>query len=349
MSKQIFIGGTGRSGTSILYKYLGAHQEIYAFPYEMRFIIDNHGLMNLIDSLTWRYSIVQSREALYQFEVLMSNYLIKPYHAPYVGFNFPKWLGRDFYWKELNKFCESLVDASFVGSSYQVAEYAIFSKLYPMVRPAERIVKKLKSIKRRILNQNIRKQDRPFWPERELKLVKYFSDRRKLCMIASNFVDNIFMRAAVINGKSGWCEKTPSNLLHLDFLWELFPDSYFIHVKRDPRGVVQSMQNQFWAPARLEDACLSLKSHCERWFDLRNQLDLAKHHYYEFKLEDWAQDTKKNVKKFTAFCGLTDDYINPPDITLDKVNYWQKLMKRDDKKIIDTMLGEAIEKMGYKI
>ena len=80
-----------------------------------------------------------------------------------------------------------------------------------------------------------------------------------------------------------------------------------------------------------------------------DQLDSAKNNYYEFKLEDWAQDTKGFVEEFTAFCGLTDDYINPLDITLDKVNYWQKLMKKEDKKIIDATLGEAIEKMEYKI
>ena len=41
-SKAIFIGGTGRSGTSILSKYLGTHSQIYQVPIETKFIADKH-------------------------------------------------------------------------------------------------------------------------------------------------------------------------------------------------------------------------------------------------------------------------------------------------------------------
>ena len=49
---RIFVTGTGRSGTWILYRALGCHEAIHILPREMRFIIDPDGLMDLVDALT---------------------------------------------------------------------------------------------------------------------------------------------------------------------------------------------------------------------------------------------------------------------------------------------------------
>lgn len=42
-------------------------------------------------------------------------------------------------------------------------------------------------------------------------------------------------------GKERWGEKTPHNIFYVDVLADMFPDAQFIHVVRDPRAVVQSM------------------------------------------------------------------------------------------------------------
>ncbi|MFO8100162.1 MAG: sulfotransferase [Salinibacter sp.] len=47
---------------------------------------------------------------------------------------------------------------------------------------------------------------------------------------------------ARLRGKSRWGEKTPGNIYHANILTEMFPDARFIHVVRDPRGGVASMQ-----------------------------------------------------------------------------------------------------------
>lgn len=43
------------------------------------------------------------------------------------------------------------------------------------------------------------------------------------------------------HGKQRWGEKTPGNLFYVDILFEMFPDAKFIHIVRDPRAVVHSM------------------------------------------------------------------------------------------------------------
>jgi len=42
-------------------------------------------------------------------------------------------------------------------------------------------------------------------------------------------------------GKERWGEKTPHNIFYVDVLADMFPEAQFIHVVRDPRAVVQSM------------------------------------------------------------------------------------------------------------
>jgi hypothetical protein len=44
LPRPIFIGGAGRSGTTLLYRLIGAHPDIYGFGFETRFLIDPDGL-----------------------------------------------------------------------------------------------------------------------------------------------------------------------------------------------------------------------------------------------------------------------------------------------------------------
>ena len=211
----------------------------------MRFIIDHNGLINLADALTNRYSVCQAREAIFRFEKLMRVHLSTPYRAPYVGVDFPACFGEEFYCKRLDQFIADLVDNSYMGMDYPVEESSLFSSLYPWLRRGKWYIDKFRRVGQKIVNQTAKAPNRPLWPEREMKIIKFFADKKELLTLIAAFVDSLFIHAAHQHGKSGWCEKTPHNLLHIDFLWELFPQSYFLHIKRDPRGIVQSLVRQF--------------------------------------------------------------------------------------------------------
>ena len=71
IGEPIFIGGTGRSGTTILKRILGQHPAVFAVPPEARFIVDPDGLITLVDALSTKWSVSMSDKALRRFEDLM--------------------------------------------------------------------------------------------------------------------------------------------------------------------------------------------------------------------------------------------------------------------------------------
>jgi hypothetical protein len=46
----IFVGGTGRSGTTVFARLLGSHPDIFSLRWESQFIVARHGLIELVDS-----------------------------------------------------------------------------------------------------------------------------------------------------------------------------------------------------------------------------------------------------------------------------------------------------------
>ncbi|MGD8752504.1 MAG: sulfotransferase, partial [Anaerolineales bacterium] len=187
------------------------------------------------------------------------------------------------------------------------------------------------------------------YPREKLKVVRYFHDRKALMGLVADFVDDIFLEATRQAGKTTWSEKTPQNIFHLGFLSELFPDSVFIHIKRDPRGVVYSMTKDSWdrAPEDVGDVCLLLKNMYQAWFDVKRKLDFSKLHYFEFKIEDIAASPEDMLEKIAYVCNLKGRYSNLPDISLSRVNAWQEDMSSPDVNTVEQELGDYIKGMGY--
>ena len=57
----------------------------------------------------------------------------------------------------------------------------------------------------------------------------------------------VMASAAEARGKGRWGDKTPAHAQQLDTIAAEFPDARFVHVVRDPRGVVASLARMPWA------------------------------------------------------------------------------------------------------
>jgi hypothetical protein len=331
-SRPIFIGGTGRSGTTILYRALGCHPEIFALPREMRFITDHGGLMNLVDALTSRFSHVQAREAVDDFDLLMRVQLATPDGPDYPGYDLPTWLGEDHYFEQLDEFLGHLVAFEFHG-----------------LRAPLRI-RRQESGRRRWPNIRLREKTRPIrqrgLPLSRVPVVKYFPERAALVQLAATFVDELFSLPARAAGKAIWCEKSPSNLQNLDFLLEMFPDAQFIHMVRDPRDVVASMKKVNWAPGQVKQIVLFLEQIYGRWETLKATLPLNERNYLQIKLEDFAREPRRHLTQIAEFSGLSDHFQGLPDIKAEAVQAHE--LSGSELDLIDLELGKVRRQYGYE-
>lgn len=57
------------------------------------------------------------------------------------------------------------------------------------------------------------------------------------------FIDRFLTTYAQREGKPIWCEKSPRNVLRLEYIWTHFPNARFIHVIRDGRDVACSLRH----------------------------------------------------------------------------------------------------------
>ncbi len=114
-STPILIGGTGRSGTTLLQQILGRHPEIFCIPFESRFIIDTPGIIDLVHHLSDGWTSANGDMVIRRFSRLMLVDLKRRWTYPYKGFSLSKFLGEPFYSKSVRTFISKLAPISYKG------------------------------------------------------------------------------------------------------------------------------------------------------------------------------------------------------------------------------------------
>ena len=102
------------------------------------------------------------------------------------------------------------------------------------------------------------------------------------------------------NSKAIFVEKTPGNLLMTRFLQAVFPNSYFVTIRRHPIAVSMATQTM-WKINRS-----SLHSLFDHWLYCHDLFDEDKkylRHSYELTYEDYIQDPAKYHAELAAFIG----------------------------------------------
>ena len=332
--KKIFIGGTGRSGTTILLHALYRHPQLYAIPFESNFLVAANGLSDLVDSLTRSYSISRAGDAVERFDHLMRYALTERERATGNEFQMLDVFGEQPYYRALNQFIDRITRIA-------------FREEFPPSRLADKLY--------------------PSEPVAVMRyLGRYFADREELLGICRELVDALFTLKALEMRKEGWVEKTPANLTRIAFLQDLYPDSVFVHIKRDPRGVVYSQRRQRWAPPGVRDAALYMLDTYRWWFDVRAGLDLANRQYIEVTLDELIAAPAATLNRIASYAGLApytphtvkevvramESYwhcaLDDPQIDA-KLNPWKSELTRDEIADLNDILGDYITGMGFPI
>lgn len=283
---------------------------------ETKFIIDPGGLRDLADALTDRYDPTVGEDALHRLSDFLT--VRVPGRRDDRGKTVPELVGEQRYRDAVQQLWPQLIAHTFDEPA-----------------PAEGF-------------GNADRPAGPFGPPSRRRMVpRYFSDRGELLAILRGLVDTLFGGAAADAGKPTWCEKTPFNLLCMEFLWELVPEATIVHIKRHPVSVLASHLAQPWAPSSVDGALAYLKPIYHRWLAWKATVDLTGRRYLEVKAEDLATDWPGQRRELFERLGV-DDFATPSSFQAHKLTHRNDQFDDETREFIEEALGTIIPAMGYE-
>lgn len=180
-----------------------------------------------------------------------------------------------------------------------------------------------------------------------------------------DFLDSLFGTYADRLGKPRWCEKTPGNVLHMDRIFQGWPDARMIHLMRDPFDAYTSMKRTRGQ---------TVQEFAELWCRFfgaaerhKRALTLDGRHYLEVRYEDLVFDTEGTMRRIlvfldepweksvTRFEGKPDDFTKVIKVTgkasptLDRlrkpltdkcVGVWRSALSESETKGLDREVAE---------
>jgi hypothetical protein len=106
----------------------------------------------------------------------------------------------------------------------------------------------------------------------------------------------VMREKAALYGKPRFGDKTPGHAVCLPEIFTDFPDARVVHVVRDPRETVQSLQRMPWTPPSLVFNALYLA-------DERNQIAKWRNRILEVRLEDLLAQPRPTMKRVLDYVG----------------------------------------------
>jgi hypothetical protein len=183
----------------------------------------------------------------------------------------------------------------------------------------------------------------------------------------ADLVDAIFRKYAESHGKPRWGDKTPGQETSIDVLCKLFPDCRIVHLVRDGRDVVQSLQRVSWGMRNLPRAAADWRWKVTIGHKLGAMLGPR---YLEVKYEDLVLDPEAVLRRICAFLTLGyepamleypltarqtmpaeslvwhENSVRAPDPGL--VCMWKHQMSTADRTIFEQIAGDALGLFGYE-
>jgi hypothetical protein len=177
--------------------------------------------------------------------------------------------------------------------------------------------------------------------------------------------DNLFTRYQLAEGKRRWADRTPANILRIDYLFRLFPRAQFVHVIRDPRDTYCSIRHKvhtskpdwvrFTPPYAARDWRAGILAG-ERWRPYPDR-------YHEVRYEDLVREPEATLRRVLAFLNeswaaqiLDPDadngearYLASGPIVTTSIGRWRTELNGAEVAEIESIAGELMVELGYEL
>lgn len=313
----MLIGGTGRSGTTILAKMFSQHPDVATLP-EWRLLTDPGGIVEFltiaengnpfcIDQAYRRLDIFLKRlgsknyvsRALVKYGKYIEQVCRLQLSRKYSGFYAPDYLPN--YSKHHAKLTSTINDACYEGR-HAATEAFQNHKIYASTL-------------------NLSQLEEAF----------------------SVFISDLAKEAKSVQCKSRFLEKNTWTILNYQRVHRLYPNSKLVHIYRDPRDVVCSYLTQPWMPSDVVPAAKILLGLYEKW---EQQSALVNgHDWCEVSLEKLIENTKVEVKKLCDFWELQySTELLSVKLSRRSVGRWRKELNPEEIKSVESILEKYLDR-----
>lgn len=321
----VFIGGVGRSGTSITRELLGSHSDVYSLPFEYRFIVDPDGIIDYINQSLCTWSPYLADRRLKRLE----KFLLK--------------LGRR---RRLHYFFGSLIRSTDILKSLITTDsYHGWELEQYFPRYTEQVKNLIERLKCFEYSGSWAGADRY-----QLDHRIYYSpnlDDNEIYSIFSTFINELFDGFFYKINRSLFVEDNTWNLLFVKELNRLFPKAKFIHVYRDPRDIVSSFSKQRWMPnCHIESAKI-----CGHLFEeiIRNTAQLDSKRFMQISIEQMVLEKESTIKKLGNFLNLKDEeQLMKFPLSSSSFGRWKVELDSKTLAKIEPYIREYVEHYEYK-
>lgn len=322
--RTLFIGGSGRSGTSVTRRLVGLHPEAVSLPFEHRFLVDPDGIVDFYRSYeaTWTPYLADRR--LRRLERLLRQ------------------LARS---SAVERVCERVLRRLdprgrwFTPPPY--AAWELGRHLPNFTRHVDAVLEELTSftfsatwVGARGLGVGTPMRHAP--PR----------SRTDLCDVLGRFVRRVLIDFVQSREGSLYVEDNTWNVLVARELSDLVPGAKFLHVYRDPRDVVASYMEQRWAPEEAGQAARWYADILNHWWEIRR--GLPEKCVLELSLEQLVSSPRDTAERICAFVDLEFDE-KMLGLSLDRAHRgrWRRDLDAREQEIVQQILDSYIQRLGY--
>ncbi|MDQ3877264.1 MAG: sulfotransferase [Actinomycetota bacterium] len=337
------IGGSGRSGTTILRTILARHPDVASFPTETRFLIDPDGLIDFYDSVLAGWS-----PYVYDAKVRRLKKLLGDVGSREVAFglgrpkNDPR-PTRDGVARAGTRVdrAVSLVRESLKTSRLLPRYFNVnLSKSCPeWAQHVDRLVDELVEF-----SFPARWTGTPRWEESR----QVVGPRHDVSIedALGGFFRSVMACVAHRQGASHVVEDSPYNHLSFDRTLALVPEARLVHIYRDPRDVVASMTKMNWGPSDPIDGAKLYAEIFNAWTTVKEHLPAGS--YIEISLEELVVETRNVLGRVCDFFDLPwDDVLLDVDLGASNQGRWQVDIPDAALGQVERLLADPLQQGNY--
>lgn len=177
-------------------------------------------------------------------------------------------------------------------------------------------------------------------------MYNYRPEKMAVKKAIGEFMDDCHRSICQSQQKQIFLEDNTWSILFADSLLDLTPTAKMLHIVRDPRDVVASMQKQKWTPSNLDQLLTYYGDIMDQWHT--RSKNLSDSQVMTIRLEDLVSDTEAVLLAICSYTGLeTEEKMLALDLSKSNTGRYLDQFTTSERQMMDSRLAPYLKHYNY--